>query len=62
MMKRDIFKAVNRTFRDILDCDNILFRGIMVYFSGDFRQTLLVIPRANIAEVISSCLKNSRLW
>jgi len=62
MMKRDIFEAVDRTFRDILDCDNIPFGGIVVCFSGDFRQTLPVIPRANRAEVISSCLKNSRLW
>jgi len=62
MIKRDVFEAVDRTFRDILDCDDIPFGGIVVCFSSDFRQTLPVIPRANRAEVVSSCLKNSRLW
>ena len=62
IIKRDIFEAVDRTFRDILDCDDIPFGGIVVCFSGNFRQTLPVIPKANRAEVVSSCLKNSRLW
>jgi len=55
MVKRDVFEAVDRTFRDILDRDD-------VPFGGDFRQTLPVIPGVNRAEVVSSCLKNSTLW
>ena len=57
MIKRDVFEAVDRTFRDILDRDDVPFGGIVVCFSGDFRQTLPVIPGANRAEVVSSCLK-----
>ena len=62
MVKRDVFEAVDRTFRDILDRDDVPFGGVVICFSGDFRQTLPVIPGANRAEVVNSCLKNSRLW
>ncbi|XP_046867552.1 Bloom syndrome protein homolog [Drosophila willistoni] len=32
------------------------------YASGDFRQTLPVIPRSTYADEINACLKSSRLW
>jgi hypothetical protein len=62
MTPRSVFEAVDRTFRDILDCDAVPFGGIVVCFSGDFRQTLPVIPGASRAEIVSSCLKKSSLW
>ena len=34
----------------------------MILLSGDFRQTLPVIPRSTNAEEINSCLKSSNLW
>jgi hypothetical protein len=61
MMKKEIFKAVDRTLRDILDCSTTPFGGIVVCFSGDFRQTLPVIPGASRAEVVGVCLKKSVL-
>ena len=61
MIKRDAFEAVDHTFRDILDRDDVPFGGIVVCFSGNFRQTLPVFPEVNRAEVVSSCLKISTL-
>ncbi|XP_055910597.1 uncharacterized protein LOC129944961 [Eupeodes corollae] len=34
----------------------------MILLSGDFRQTLLVIPRSTAAAEINACLKASNLW
>ncbi|KAG6969083.1 hypothetical protein JG687_00003424 [Phytophthora cactorum] len=49
-------EAVNRTLHDLLKND-MPFGGITVLMSGDFRQTLPVIPRAGPTEVISASLK-----
>ena len=34
----------------------------MIFLSGDFRQTLPVIPRVTPADEINACLKSSNLW
>lgn len=31
-------------------------------FAGDFRRTLLVIPRGTPADMIESCFKSSPIW
>ena len=62
MIKSDTFDAIDHILRDILDCNNVLFGGIIICFCGDFRQTLPVIPNASRAEVVSTCLKRFRLW
>lgn len=36
--------------------------GITLQLSGDFRQTLPVIPRGTPADGINACLKSSFLW
>jgi hypothetical protein len=61
MIKKEIFEAVDCTLRDILDCSATPFGGIIVCFSSDFRQTLLVILGASRAEVVGACLKKSTL-
>ena len=61
MMRKEIIKAVDRTLRDVLDCNTTPFEGIVVCFSSDFRQTLLVILGASRAKVVGACLKNSTL-
>ncbi|RAW20540.1 hypothetical protein PC110_g23018 [Phytophthora cactorum] len=38
------------------------FSGVAMLLSGDFRQTLPVIPRAGPAEVIAASLTRSSLW
>ncbi len=36
--------------------------GITVVLSGDFRQTLPIIPKGMKADKIQACLKSSPLW
>ncbi|XP_074351334.1 uncharacterized protein LOC141690429 [Apium graveolens] len=38
------------------------FGGITVIFDGDYRQTLLVIPKASGGETVGSTLNRSKLW
>ena len=55
------FEALDRTLRDLLRFTNrnsleILLRGKVVVFGGDFRQTLLVIPKEKRQDVVSIAL------
>ncbi|KAG2780359.1 hypothetical protein PC116_g19114 [Phytophthora cactorum] len=61
MTHRFQYDAVDRTLRDLLKND-MPFGGVTMLLSGDFRQTLPVIPRAGPAEVIAALLKRSSLW
>ncbi|KAG3095780.1 hypothetical protein PI125_g16174 [Phytophthora idaei] len=61
MTYRFQYEAVDRTLRDLLKND-MPFGGVTMLLSGDFRQTLPVIPRAGPAEVIAVSLKRSSLW
>lgn len=62
MMHRHVFEAVDRAFRDIMDCDQP-FGGKVCVFGGDFRQTLPVVPRAGRATVVSASINQSTiLW
>lgn len=54
-------EALNRTMQD-LNSNNKLFGGAILLLSGDFRQTLPVIPRSTFAYEINACLKQSFLW
>ncbi|CAB3244804.1 unnamed protein product [Arctia plantaginis] len=54
-------EALNRTMQD-LNSNNKLFGGAILLLSGDFRQTLPVIPRSTFADEINACLKQSFLW
>jgi len=54
-------EAIDRLLRDICDKD-MLFGGIPVLFSGDWRQCLPVIPRGSRQEVTGACLTRSYLW
>lgn len=36
--------------------------GVVLLLSGDFRQTLPVIPKSTPADEINACLKHSILW
>ena len=61
MMNRVALEAVDRTFRDIRDCQKI-FGGVLFVLSGDFRETLPVIRGGTRANEIHSYLKSSPLW
>lgn len=54
-------EALHRTMQD-LNSNNKLFGGTILLLSGDFRQTLPVIPRSTFADEINACLKQSFLW
>ena len=38
------------------------FGGLTVIISGDWRQTLPIVPGASEATIVNSCLKFSALW
>lgn len=54
-------EALDRTLKDIRG-NSRLFGGALLLLSGDFRQTLPVIPRSTYANEINACLKSSVLW
>jgi hypothetical protein len=61
MQNKYDFEAVNRTLRDIRDCEES-FSGLLVIFSGDFAQILPIIKRANRARTVTANLQQSFLW
>jgi len=57
--------VIDRLFRDLTqhpNLKNIPFAGKVVLFSGDFRQTLPVVPHAGRNVILDNCLKNNPLW
>ncbi|GBP68489.1 ATP-dependent DNA helicase PIF1 [Eumeta japonica] len=61
MAHKRSLEALDRTLKDLRDNHNI-FGGAMILLSGDFRQTLPVIPRSTVADELNACLKSSNLW
>ncbi|GFU26444.1 ATP-dependent DNA helicase [Trichonephila clavipes] len=61
MAHKHSLEALNRILKDIKNSDK-LFGGTLLVLSGDFRQTLPVIPRSTYADEINACLKSSPLW
>jgi hypothetical protein len=58
---KHMLEGLNRTLQDICE-DARPFAGKVIVVSGDFRQTLPVIPRANRAGIVKATLKKSILW
>lgn len=54
-------EALNRTLQD-LKGNNKLFGGTLLLLSGDFRQTLPVVPKSTPADELNACIKSSYLW
>ena len=61
MSHKKAVEALNRTLKDLRN-SNDLMGGVTVVLSGDFRQTLPVIPRGTKADELKACLKSSVLW
>lgn len=61
MAHKHSLEALDRSLKDIKD-NTRLFGGALLLLSGDFRQTLPVIPRATYADEVNACLKESYLW
>ncbi|XP_023743192.1 uncharacterized protein LOC111891380 [Lactuca sativa] len=62
MSDRRCFEYLDRSLRDVLDCDEKPFNGISVLLGGDFRQTLPVLPKGTRSQIIDLTLPNSYLW
>lgn len=60
MAHKHSLEALDRTLKD-LNNNARLFGSALLLLSGDFRQTLPVIPRATYADEINACLKKSNL-
>ena len=58
MQNKYAFDAVDRILQDLLG-NNLPFGGITVLFSGDFRQTLPVIPHGLRQQIIAASLRRS---
>src|SRR6266540_1348255 len=61
MMHKFAFEAVDRTFRDITQIDE-LFGGKIFVFRGYFCQVLPVIPHGSRADIVSASLGRSSVW
>ncbi|CAI6346155.1 unnamed protein product [Macrosiphum euphorbiae] len=62
MAHKKSLEALDRTLRDLRGNPGLLFGGALILLSGDFRQTLPVIPRSTPADELNACLKSSGLW
>lgn len=61
MAHKKALEALDRTMQD-LKGNNAPFGGTLFILSGDFRQTLPVVPRSTPADELNACLKTSFLW
>ena len=61
MSHKRAFEAVDRTLRDLKNPD-MLFGGVTMLISGDYRQTLPIIPKGSKFDEINACLHSSGLW
>lgn len=62
MSDRICFEYLDRSLRDVLECDEQPFGGISILHGGDFRKTLPVLPKAIRSQIIDLTLENSYLW
>ena len=61
MAHKRALEALNKTLQDLRDSRQLM-GGVIVVLSGDFRQTLPVIPKGTKADEILACFKSSYLW
>lgn len=61
MAHRKSLEALDRTLQDLRK-NTKLMGGVLLLLSGDFRQTLPVIPKSTPADEINACLKRSIFW
>lgn len=61
MSHRGAIEAINKTLNDLQD-NRRLMGGVTVLLSGNYRQTLPVIPRGTRADEVKVSMKSSHLW
>jgi len=62
MAHKKSLEALDCILRDLRGKPELLFGGALNLLSGDFRQTLPVIPHSTPADELNACLKSSGLW
>jgi hypothetical protein len=62
MSHKTALEAVSRTLQDLFNDVTKVMGPITFVFSGDFRQTLPVVPKGSRADEINACLKSSHVW
>ncbi|XP_076894065.1 uncharacterized protein LOC143546210 [Bidens hawaiensis] len=62
MNDRRCFETLDRSLRDLFDCQTKPFGGKSVLLVGDFRQTLPIIQGASKSTILASSLPRSYLW
>ena len=61
MSHKAALEAVNTSLKDIRNSHQLM-GGLTLLLSGDFRQTLPIIPRGTKADELQACIKSSFLW
>lgn len=56
-----LLKAVDRSLRDLLNCDEP-FGGIPIVVGGDFMQQAPVVLHGNRVQVVEACVKSCDIW
>jgi ATP-dependent DNA helicase PIF1 len=58
MISKDLIETVDRSFHNIMKID-APFSGCLMVFGGDFRQVLLIIPKASRSIIVRQCLNKA---
>ncbi|XP_074314232.1 uncharacterized protein LOC141649440 [Silene latifolia] len=61
MAERENIEAVNMLFQDVCSSSEI-FGGKVIFFGGDFRQVLPVLPRRTQQEEVETSIVSSPIW
>ena len=64
MLDRSLYEAIDNTIKDFVaeEHNEKKFGGKIILISGDFRQLLPVIEKANRSTIVNHTIKKSRLW
>ena len=64
MLDRLLYEAIDNTIEDFVaeEHNEKKFGGKIILISGDFRQLLPVIKKANRSTIVNQTIKKSRLW
>ncbi|XP_024963674.1 uncharacterized protein LOC112503936 [Cynara cardunculus var. scolymus] len=67
MVQKHAFEALDRSMNDIFNAQrsgdsNMIFRGKIIVFGGDFRQILPIIPNAGRQDIVNASLSSSYIW
>ena len=62
MGDKRIYETIDRTLRHLRGQPDKAYGGVVMVYSGDWRQCLPVLEKANEAQIIARTLKRSQLW